>query len=377
MKNNQNHEQEVMSEEQKKYLRKKEKIMRENNLRKQQINRKRAFIESIKINNKLFTSTSYTNIPPLMKIHYDELKDNKEEIKRKINEIMNDESNKKINKIRDKILQYYIPKASSLSGIDISIMKKTLVNEEDEAVKLFVNNLVESSLNYLDDKNADSHFKTNTTNNNYNEINLENPKFILSKYGWKHDKSTSARHNCLLYSVEEFNLEGVNRALLFVGRVHKAQPDVVSACNEDLKWIEENWDEGDNIKKIIEIRKKKKEEKSAKEKKYLAPLNKNAQKRKLEVPSSKSKKNIDNISIMTNPKTIRRFFKNYNENNPCKVKMKAIDFIEYSSGKGLKEMYQKDVFDKKRLLEKSLLESTIKNAFLIVENREYYIVIIQ
>ena len=80
---------------------------------------------------------------------------------------------------------------------------------------------------------------------------------------------------------------------------------------------------------------------------------------------------------MTNPNTIRRFFENYNKNKPYKVIMRAIDFIEYSSGHDFKEMYPKDESDKQRIIEEFISQSKIKNAIYINENGEDYIVIIQ
>lgn len=347
--------------------------------KKDQDNRIKLFKDDLRYTNNLIPSSLEFQKAPLIKLHHDELKQNKAELKRKIKEIMGTDSDDKKKRLTILIMQYYAPKVSKLYELNQGTAYELMENQKDRSGNLFIDNLVESSLEYLDN-NIDNYFKNNTTVTNYKDIKPEKLGDTLSRYFWKYDKKPIVRHKCLLDSLEncvldkglDEGLAKVNSALLFVGRMHKAHPDVVSACNEDLNWIKENWDKGDNIKKIIEIRKKKKEEN-----KSLAPINKNPIKRKINPPSSKSKKNIDNISIMTNPKTIRRFFKNYNQNNPCKVKMKAIDFIEYSSGRGLKEIYQKDDFDKKRIIEKSLSQSKIKNASYINENGEDYIVIIQ
>ena len=344
-----------------------------------QDNRKKLFQEALKYTCNLVPSSPEFHNAPLIKLHHDELKQNKAELKRKIKEIMSTDSEDKKKRLTNLIMQYYAPKVSMLYGLNQLTTYKLMENQKDRSGNLFIDNLVESSLKYLEslDNYIGNQFKTNTKVTDYKDIKPDKLEDTLSKYGWKYDKTTSVRHTCLVRSLEKYKLDRVNRALLFVGRTHKAQPDVVSACNEDLKWIEENWDKGKNIEKKIEIIKRKREEKLKEEKKLSTTKNKNPQKRKINPPSPKSKKNIDRIPVMKNPNTITRFFNNYNKNEPCKVKMRAIDFIEYSSSHDFKDMYPKDESDKKRIIEEFISQSKIKNAIYINENGEDYIVIIQ
>lgn len=257
-----------------------------------QDNRIKLFQDALKYTNNLVPSSPEFHNAPLIKLHHDELKENKAELKIKIKEIISTDPDNKKKRLTNLIMQYYAPKVSMLYGLNQLTAYKLMENQKDRSGNLFIDNLVESSLKYLDN-NTDNYFKTNTKATNYKDIKPEKLEETLSKYGWKYDKSTSARHNCLLYSLDKYKLDRVNRALLFVGRMHEAQdhPDVVSACNDDLKWIEENWDKGENLKKKTEIMKRKREEILEEEKKYSAAKNKNPKKRKINPPSSKSKKN--------------------------------------------------------------------------------------
>jgi len=83
-----------------------------------------------------------------------------------------------------------------------------------------------------------------------NESFLENSKYILSSSGWTSKESVTLRKKALVRALKKNPKRSVIDALEWVAIRWKDQsPEVTEKCEEDIKWINDNWEKGLKIKK--------------------------------------------------------------------------------------------------------------------------------
>jgi len=83
-----------------------------------------------------------------------------------------------------------------------------------------------------------------------NDSFLENSKYILSSSGWTSKEVVSLRKKALLRALKKYPKKSVIDALEWVSIRWKDQsPEVTEKCEEDIKWINDNWEKGIKIKK--------------------------------------------------------------------------------------------------------------------------------